>query len=173
MIWLLGIGKWLREAATALFSLISRYPLQCAVIVLLCASLWLWRGKSHAENELTSTIAAYTAAQIEAEQLAIAARDKQEQQYKDKAHAADLKYTETLADAGDAAARFISSHRLRPQGQCAASKATTPAESGGAESAVGSGEGAFVAVADSDIHICTENTLRLKAAHDWAIGLGE
>jgi hypothetical protein len=45
---LLGIGKWLKEAFSALFGLIRTYPLQAALVVALCLAGWLWHGKSKA-----------------------------------------------------------------------------------------------------------------------------
>ena len=51
MIWLLGIGKWLREAATALLGIVRAYPLQTALIAALCLAGWQWRGKRAALDE--------------------------------------------------------------------------------------------------------------------------
>ena len=62
MIWivakLIGIGSWLKQAATAALGLVTRYPLQCALIAALCLSAWLWRGKHHAQAELAAIHAA-------------------------------------------------------------------------------------------------------------------
>ena len=80
MIWfglkMLGLGKWLREAATALLDLIRRYPLQAALVVLLALLAWTWHSKSRAIGQRDAAIAgrvadrkAYTAAQAEAERL--------------------------------------------------------------------------------------------------------
>ena len=80
MIWfglkLLGIGKWLREAATALFGLIRAHPWPALAIALLLALAWTWHGKSRAIGQRDAAIAgrvadrkAYTAAQAEAERL--------------------------------------------------------------------------------------------------------
>ena len=72
---LLGIGKWLREAATALLGIIGRYPWQSACIALLALSGVLWHGKTKAIGQRDAEIAAraadrkaYTAAQAEARQ---------------------------------------------------------------------------------------------------------
>jgi len=48
---LLGIGRWLKGAFLALLSWVRRYPLQAALIVAVCASLWLWRGRQAARVE--------------------------------------------------------------------------------------------------------------------------
>jgi hypothetical protein len=49
-LWLLGIGRWLREAAQAVLGAFRRYPWQTVCLVLLGASLWLWTGKGKAEQ---------------------------------------------------------------------------------------------------------------------------
>ena len=80
MLWLglklLGIGRWLKEAAGALFGLIRRYPWPTLVIALLLALAWTWHGKTSALGQRDAAIAgrvadrkAYTAALAEAERL--------------------------------------------------------------------------------------------------------
>ena len=49
---LLGIGRWLREAATGLFRLARTYPLQAAIIALLCLSGWLWHGNTKRDRAI-------------------------------------------------------------------------------------------------------------------------
>ena len=73
---LLGIGRWLREAATALFGAIRAHPWPALVIALLLALAWTYHGKTSALGQRDAAIAgraadrkAHTAAQAEAERL--------------------------------------------------------------------------------------------------------
>lgn len=52
MTWLLGIGRWLKEAATAALSWIGRNPLLALVIGLSVALAWTWHGKGKAEQRV-------------------------------------------------------------------------------------------------------------------------
>lgn len=45
MMWLLGVGTWLKNAISAAFALVVKYPVIAAVIALVCLSAWLWHGK--------------------------------------------------------------------------------------------------------------------------------
>ena len=54
---LLGIGKWLREAAGGVFSLVRRYPLAAALIASLCLAGWFWHGKSKAIEQRDAAVA--------------------------------------------------------------------------------------------------------------------
>ena len=48
---LMGLGRWLREAAGRVFSLIGRYPLQVAIIASLALAGALWHGGNVARGE--------------------------------------------------------------------------------------------------------------------------
>lgn len=115
----------------------------------------------------------YTTAQAEAARIAQQALRAAEAKYQRKADEADRQYTVALADAQSAAARYASTHRVRTESTGGASGGTpASAQGGGAQSGIGPGETAdMVAVTDGDLAICTENTTRLQAVHDWALGL--
>jgi hypothetical protein len=77
---LLGIGRWLKEAFSALLGWIGRYPWQAGLIVALCLSVWLWRGRQAArveaaqwEQAFVDQKAAYEKAQADALLAQIAA----------------------------------------------------------------------------------------------------
>lgn len=48
---LLGIGKWLKEALWRVAGIAGRHPWQFALVLALCLSGWLWRGKQSAIAE--------------------------------------------------------------------------------------------------------------------------
>ncbi len=58
MIWLLGIGSWLKEAAGAALGWIVRWPWQFALIAALLVCGWLWHGRNEARDELAAIHAA-------------------------------------------------------------------------------------------------------------------
>ena len=125
---LLGIGKWLREAATGVLGLVRRYPLQAALIVSVCLSVWLWKGRqsaradaAKAERELSAQIAAYEKAQADA---------KAAQDHADQINLAmQVEHNRSLAreHASNEAARvaavadYIAGHRLPRTAQGSAS----------------------------------------------------
>ncbi|HJP67271.1 MAG TPA: hypothetical protein VJ846_00090, partial [Sphingomicrobium sp.] len=84
---------------------------------------------------------------------------------------ADSKAAAAYADGRSAAQRYIDTHRVRA---CPASGsgggATAPAKGDSAQGADRSGDSAVV-VAEDDVNICTQNSLRLQVAHDWALKL--
>lgn len=175
ILWLLGAAKWVREAAGALFSLIGRYPLHAALLASLCLAGWLWRGKQSALTERDAA-RAETAQVITAGQQALAAQiklhDETKAAYAAKAKEADHAHEIELAAASDRTERFIAAGGVRKACGSRTSVASAPAESAVAES--GDGQGlppGLVAVTPADVRLCTANSLRLKAVHDWGEGL--
>lgn len=131
---LLGIGRWLKEAATALFRAILAHPKEAAIIALCASSLWLFRGRQAARVEAARWETAfgdqkltYERASKEAAALALAqvkaVEAKSAQLAKDADHAHEL----AQRDARDATARFAAAHRVRPNQVCR-SDAPAPAE---------------------------------------------
>lgn len=64
------------EAIGAVFSLATRYPVQCALVVSLVATAWLWRANSHLRDGIKAeraahaqTVANFRKAQADAEAL--------------------------------------------------------------------------------------------------------
>lgn len=161
MLFILANWKWLLgAAATAVLA---------AILAATTISRNQWRA---AARKADATLAQIEIAQKQATAAVQAAHDAQEQRYKDLANAADKDHAAALADAGAATDRWIASHRVQPHAACPTSRPAQAASSGSAASAVSSDQAAgMVAVSPESIHICTDNTLRLEAAQDWAIGL--
>lgn len=121
--------------------------------------------------------AAYVAAQAAALKKALQAKATAEQNYSNLANKVDSDEQKARDAAMAAADRYIASHRVRSQ---AVAGSTGPASRAATNNASQGGNGpgetpelapdAVVVTAD-DIRICTENTTRLDAVHDWALGL--
>jgi hypothetical protein len=105
-----------------------------------------------------------------------AARLAEEARYRQLAEDTDAKLRQAQSRALDSAERFIVAHRLPARVAGPTSGAGAGSESdraGGDHSAGGTADLAsdVVAVSAEDVRICTRNTARLVAAHDWAATL--
>ena len=109
----------------------------------------------------------------EAQRLAQAAHDAQEAKYATLAKDSDHAHETALANARDATAAYISSHRVRTQAVGdSRGVATSRAQGGGAQGSERSNSPPqLVAVQADDVNICTDNTLRLEAVRAWAAGM--
>jgi len=173
---LLGLANWLKEAATALLSLIRRYPWQAALIAALCLAGWQYRGKQHALADLAAERLAH-AETIKAGQQAYAAQVALNKAAEAKSAAiakeSDDAHEKQLALANDRTERWIDANRVRPEK--GGSRPVTPGSSAQDQVAErGDGQGLppdMVAVPAADVRICTANTLRLEAVRDWGIAL--
>lgn len=176
---LLGIGKWLREAATGLLCLIRTYPLQAALIASMCLSGWLWHGKSKAIEQrdawhlaFDAQKAAYIAAQKQAEAKAIAAKLAQEAKDEQRRKDADNALKQDLADDRRRADDYANAHRLRreaPRSAPSVPDLPSPAETASIDHRP-SDVAELVGITRADLEICTVNSRRLLNAHDWAGG---
>jgi len=153
--WRFGIGL---AAALALAGLIG--------------ALAHYRHAYHAEQALrTADRASYVNAQAQAAAIAQEALRAAESRYRRNADNADKIYAASVSDARIRAAAYIDRMRIKTIAG-SASPAPASAEGGGSSSANRpSGEADLVAVTAADVEICTTNTTRLQAAHDWALGL--
>ena len=176
ILWLISALGWLRRAAQALAGLVVRYPLQAVIVAELVACVWLWSGWNGAIAErdaIRLDLNAIKAASEQAAHNAKVAHDADEARYKALAERKDDEARKAIADARAAADAYIRAHRVRGAAGSAHGTAA-PAESGSAASADGQGSAPdMVAVTADDVRICTSNTIRLEAARDWALGLGE
>lgn len=164
MIWLLGIGKWLKEAISALFGLFARWPWQTALVAALCLAAWFWWGRNEARTELAQHIAAEEAATGAQRRV----NDAAEQHYEDAAHAAETKHESMVANAFNATQRFVAQHRVQPADR--ACKA--PAAASGDDSPVHAElPAAGVVVAESDVQRCAAWQAYGVAANSWAQSL--
>ncbi len=119
------------------------------------------------------TIANYKLAQEVATVKAERQRREIEEQYRRNADEAEDLHAAALANAGDAAKRYIERNRLRAQGaQCPASGAAPAASSDGAVvPAPAPAAPELVAVTEADIRACSAAVTYGDAAHSWAMTL--
>lgn len=164
MIWLLGIGRWLKKAATALFGVVARYPWQAALIAALCLAGWFLHGRTDARSEL----AAIKAAQEQAHGAQKRVNDAAETHYKEVANAADTKHETMVADAWGITERYIAKHRVQPEDRTC--KAAAPAASGDTE-VHAELPAAGVVVAEADVQRCAAWQAYGVAANEWAQSL--
>ncbi len=171
MIWLLGIGKWLSGALSALLDVIRRNPWPCAVIALCVLSVALWhRGDRYRDKLLAAN------AQLEAgKQNVTALKAEKARVEKQQAATTERIDNETAPArraalaAGDDYAR--ANRCVRPSAVAPASHAggSVPGVPAAAGSSEASGEAAdLVAVAKPDFDACTLNSADLQKAVDWA-----
>jgi len=135
-----------------------------------------WNARdTKADADEAAMVAEYHAAQDEALARAIAAKNSAEARYRALAQRTDTNARQAQIEAADAATRYIIRNRVQPCPVAgAASGDVAPAGSASASGADGPGAGAvMVGVSEADIRICTENTVRLQAARDWALGLAD
>jgi len=97
--------------------------------------------------------------------------------YQQLAERADNEHERNLEAARLGARNYITANRLRPAPDHSAPGETVAATgSDSASSSDGPGAPAIVdaiAITESDLLICTDNTARLVAVREWALGLGE
>lgn len=183
MTWLaikLLLGGWLgrlRAALSTLAAWAGRNPAWalCIALTALCGVCWHeWSVKARQVEHLTSEIAQFRDAQAQATAIAQQALRHQEAAYIAKAQEADHAYQTQLAAAQSSADRYIASHRVRASGGAgSAGSAIASPQGSSAQSGDGPGtEPDMVAVTAGDIQVCTTNTQRLEAVHDWALSLG-
>jgi hypothetical protein len=164
MLFVIANWKWLLGAAAT------------AILATLLATTTIDRNQWRAAaRKADATLAQIEVAEKQATAAAQAAHDAQEQLYKDLANAADKDHASALADAGVATDRYISAHSVPacPAGGAASRPAQAASSSNPASSVSADPAPGMVAVSPESIHICTDNTLRLEAAQDWAASLGQ
>ena len=142
-LWVFGLLGSVRKAIAALFGMMRRNPMAAMLVASLCLSIWLWRAGERARGERDVAIAGraddrarYTAAQVEAARVALAAKAATEARYRANAERTQNAYETELADARDATADYIRTHRVRvtsvagSPGPTASSPGDRSAESG-------------------------------------------
>ena len=112
----------------------------------------------------------YERAQLKATADAYAAKIKKEAEYAKKADAADARYADLSGQYHAAVLHYQAAQR-------AAGKADLPQSTKGAEGSDGSGgpplipQGSIL-IPQADALICADNTARLEAVREWALGIG-
>jgi hypothetical protein len=138
-----------------------------SVIIVLGISLWI---KDTALDSCTDgrekDKALYISASNKAAEDHLEALRKKEKDYEAKATKADENY-------GDLAVKYRDALRLYAKSKSSPGKTVTSAEGGSAESIDGPSTNTLFSVTYGDLQICTDNTARLKAAREWALGLNK
>lgn len=169
-LWLLSALGWVKTAFTALIDLARRYPMQAALIASLCLNVWLWRGWDKAEARYANFVAKAEKASKEARAKQIALNQAMQAKYETLAEKADHAHAIELADARSRAAAYANRNGVRSYCQGSAGQTSSPAEGPVAPRDNGPGADAVILNRD-DFDQLVENTLRLKAAHEWGESL--
>lgn len=149
----------------------KRYWRFALIGVLLLALLWFRHDAQTWRDRHNGLKTQYEAAQNEARAKQAAAIQSYEAEYERKAHAADLRAATAIADASRRAERFIAANRVQPA-KGGGGQSPAQAEGHGTEGGNGPGAETFlVGVTAEDVRICTENTTRMEAVREWALGL--
>lgn len=131
-----------------------------------------YRHAYHAEKALRQADhAAYVSAQAEATLIAREALRRQEHIYVTKAQEADNEYVAKLADAHSRTGAYIDRMRVKAPSRDASATPSSAEGYGSASPDRSSAAPDMVAVTEADIQVCTVNTQRLDAAHNWALSL--
>ncbi|QQN73178.1 hypothetical protein [Croceicoccus sp. YJ47] len=140
-----------------------------------------WRPKA---VRLAQELKAVAAAQDAANARARKDHARAEAAYRQLAQRIDDNADAQTPEAMAAADRYIAAHRVRAKtADCPPGGTFTPAGDRGAGHAEAAGrpaeldapdhksDGDMVVVSAADVRICTSNTLRAEAAHDWALAI--
>lgn len=155
-----------------------------AVIALVFLGLWQasLRQRDHARAEvkqrdivIATDRASYRAATVIAERANAARIATIEARHLASKKEADLAYATDLARGQRLAADYIATHRVQPNPAAATAGGRAGAGTASQAPAIAakpdrSGQNA-VLVTSQDIEICTENSVRIRNAVDWALGL--
>ena len=164
-----------RSMFGAMLGWIGRNPIVaglCGAMVALALCVHVIGMKDHTIARLTAQAVSFREAQAEATVIAQQALHHQEVVYQAKAQDTDHAYQTQLVAAHSATDRYIATHRVRTNGAGSTGSAIAAATGSDSGSVVGPGEPAdMVAVTADDINVCTVNTQRLQAGHNWALGL--
>lgn len=161
-LWILSALGWAKTALTALVDVARRYPLQAALIASLCLNLWLWHGKTRADERTRAIVAAAE----RSEKDMLAAIKRQQDRYNTLAKETDDAHKQALANAGDRTDRFIAARRVRPE-TCRAAQA--PAAGQG--EVAGSPQAApadAVLVEAGDVKACSAAAVYAQSSYEWA-----
>jgi hypothetical protein len=173
---LLGIGRWLKQAFSALLGWVMRYPLHAGLIVALCLSGWLWRGRQAARQEaaqweqaFVDQKAAYEKASKEASGLALAQVKAVEARNAALAKDAQHAYELGSQAADTALARYVAANRVRPNQVC---RSPAPAPGEGSDPGVPADlppDTGMVGIREPDLQALVEWTKVGIAAHNGAV----
>lgn len=165
----------LKSALSAALSAVTRYPLHFIIGALCVAVWWFWddaRDERRAKEAAIAQTEQAIAAGKQAYEAQVALNKATEQRYQENARVSDKRHTEALASANDLAAAHINRNRVRQDGGCIGGQSGSASQDRDTQGGERSGEAPdMVAVTDEDVRICTENTVRIESAREWAAGL--
>lgn len=166
-----GFATRLIEIAGQVVGLIARYPWQAALALALGFAAWCWQGWNGAEaqrDEARATIAKMELASEQARQAQIAANLASEARYRAEAEKTDAEHQKELALARSASDRYARAHGLRAYCAGGSGQTLAPAEDNAPQGGDRPGDLANVVVVQrNDYDLLVDNSLRLKAVHDW------
>lgn len=164
------------DAAVALFKRF-RTLIALAPFIALCAFLWVklygflwWDGAIEQRDKARAQVVQMEAASKEARAKQIALNQAVQAKYETLAEKADHAHAIELADARSRAAAYASRNGVRSYCQSSAGQASSAPEGPVAPRDNGPGADAVILNRD-DFDQLVENTLRLKAAHEWGESL--
>ena len=174
MLELLGIIKIVRQMAAAAFAWALRNPAWALCVVLAGVAFLGWSRADHWKARDTKDRAALVQMRAASDANAkaqLAQKAAYEANSRKQAHDADQHLAALAGDYDARLAAYIRADRVR-RGQASVSPAGGPTEDHGTQGSDRSGgTSQLVEVTPDDLRICTTNTARLKAVHDWAAGL--
>jgi hypothetical protein len=160
---------WLLSGIKRIFRLALAYPLQAAIIALLCLSAWLYWSKQNLRDTVAqreATIAQMKQASKDATAAQIALNAERTRKETDNAKQSDLRYVAAQTAAGDATVRYIDRWRVRPN-SCR-SETDSAAESSHSE--VSDAMSArTILVSERDVQACSAATGYAIEAHNHAV----
>lgn len=164
--------------AFTILGFLKRIPWQAwAGLALIAAFWWTYhsgyqRRDALAKSEIAAMVAEYTQAQADAGRLAQAAKAATELRYRNLAERIDNDQARNQANARDAANRYITANRVRPQAVDGSSSSTaSPASDNGA--GLPAPVSAGIIVGEADVLACTDLYTYAASANAWAGGLGD
>lgn len=169
---LLGIGKFLREAAGSVFSAAMRYPWQAAFFASLCLSWWVWSGKEKAlaqrdasRAELSATVEQFKAAQAAADlaqrQAEAANETLQDERNRITAHVVKAAETARRADVS----RYADRMRIKADCRVAAIGSGVHQDPGKPDDQTGAPE--LVAITRADLDALTFDAVQGAVRYEW------
>lgn len=131
------------------------------------------KGYKTENQELQSDIAAIEVAQKLSKELQEKQLARQEEKYTKSAIEVQNNALENVEKYGVLAANYIAANRVRASAvRCDSQPAAPGPRSGGAPDPVGAGgTPKLVAVTEKDVKVCTDNTAKAEAGHDFAVEL--
>jgi hypothetical protein len=164
--------KWLLSAWSGfkrLLRIALAYPLQAAIIALLCLSAWLYWSKQNVRETVAqreATIAQMEQASKDAKAAQIAMNAERTRKDTDNAKQSDSRYIAAQAAAGDATIRYIDRWRVQPN-RC--SGQTNSAPQGDNSEVLDAMSARTILVSERDLQACTGATTYAIEAHNHAI----